>query len=367
MDNDTPFSLFDKEKINKDLMSFIPNLLLIFSIGIIILFILYSIDNKCGLTPHGLFHFMGVSDIMTYDVNTKSCKTPEELNMIRRKQIENKVQITIPEPDKAIKDKDASWFALFGYIVTNAFKATLNSSNYIIRSLYDILNTDSNCCIGVVMLYIMFYIISKFFKEIIQAFVPFDFFKLFKNKKTKSSFLFDIIFSILSIISILFAVCLTVAIIVYIAFLFKGLFDSSNEYSVKLIPIYFMLIITIPLIAWIFGLDIKITEEKGASKKGIEKIGHYNWIIFMLIALGIPFITTCTTIVQLIVVGISRLLTAARETHLIQKRNCIWVYGWIILLVLFVMKIVMHILEQASSKLKIDVFSELINKLHIIF
>jgi hypothetical protein len=87
----------------------------------------------------------------------------------------------------------------------------------------------------------------------------------------------------------------------------------------------------------------------------------------MLIALGIPFITTCTTIVQLIVVGISRLLTAARETHLIQKRNCIWVYGWIILLVLFVMKIVMHILEQASSKLKIDVFSELINKLHIIF
>ena len=342
---DTTFSLLSPQKLNKEFMSFIPNILLIFSIGITIILILCSI-GRCDPEPYSMFYFAS-SPIKTSTSTLSGCDRTQR----------------VPQ-DSVIELTDASLLSLIGYVVTNAYFTTFNASSFLIRRLYDVLDKDSTCCYGVVSLYILFYIIVKFSKEVIDAFVPFDFFKIFAHKKNKSSLLFDIIFSVLAVISILFILCLLLSIIVYFAFLFKGLFDMTNEFRVKLIPIYFMFIVTIPIIAWAFKLNIQIFE--GPSKKKVPaKLGNYNWIIFLLIALGIPFISTIQTIGSLIAIGLAGILS--KDAGVRHKIRCIGVYGCIMLLVLFILKIVMHILGQSANILRIHMLTQLIRKIHILF
>jgi hypothetical protein len=262
-------SLLNYKNLTREFYLLVPNAFLIFSIALVLMLILYS-DRSFEKKPHDIFCFNKKPDPKSKDTNP-DCPPMETLD-----------------------GTDIGKFGLVAFIFSNAYKVTLNATNSVIHKF--LVNIQK---LNFIRLYLFFFIIIKTTRELVKIFFPFNLFKKLKNKE--ASIIIDFMSIFMSVIALLFTMCILVAIVVYFGFIFYRL-GTAKRYDTKLIPVLVMLILIFPVIAIVFGLNATITEN-GVGVKNKEKVGHYNWLFVLLIALGVPFIATCQTVGSVLISG----------------------------------------------------------------
>jgi hypothetical protein len=272
-------SLLNAKNLTKNFYTLVPNTFFIFSISLILMLILYS-NKSFEKKPYDMFCF-------TKDHDSKSKKTDPNC-----------------PPMEKLDGTDIGTFGLYAFVFSNAYRVTLNATNSVIHLFLKQIQK-----LNIIRLYIFFFFFIKYTKELVRAFFPFNLFKKIKN--TNTSIFVDFMSIFMSVIGFLFTICLLVAIVVYFAFIFYRL-GTAKRNDAKLIPVLFVLIIIFPIIAITFGLNATITEN-GVGVTTKQKIGHYNWFFFVLIALGAPFIATCQTIGSVLISGVLNLFTKRYE------------------------------------------------------
>lgn len=274
-------SVLNMSNLTKNFYTLVPNTFFIFSISLVLMLMLYS-NKSFEKKPHDMFCF-------TKDHDSKSKKTDEKTSC--------------PQMEK-LDGTDIGTFGLYAFVFSNAYKVTINATNSVIHLFLKQIQK-----LNILRLYIFFFFFIKYTKELVRTFFPFNLFQ--KMKGVKTSIFVDFMSIFMSVIGFLFTICLLVAIVVYFAFIFYRL-GTAKRNDAKLIPVLFVLIIIFPIIAITFGLNATITEN-GVGVTTKQKVGHYNWLFFVLIALGVPFIATCQTIGSVLFSGFLNLFTNKYE------------------------------------------------------
>ena len=194
-----------------------------------------------------------------------------------------------PEMEE-LSANDTGKFALIAYIMKTSYEVTHNATNSVIHFLLEQIQS-----LRIIPLYGLFYFAIKFLKDLIKVIMPFDLFKKFKGKK--SSILTDFMAILMSVITLLFVICFMVANVIYFAFIFNKLANAKGH-AVKLIPILFVILLIIMFVVIMVGI-----KAQGKKK------GKYNWLFFMLIALGVPIAATCHTLGYVLLSGFINVFT----------------------------------------------------------
>ena len=273
-------SLFDRRTLTKDFYTLVPNAFLIFSVAILLTIILYS-NNSFKSKPYGMFCFLKkqVLDDCGKPIPETKIKTDPNPDILECPQMEE------------LSKNDTSKLALISYIMKTSYEVTHNATNSVIHFLLEQIQS-----LRIIPLYVLFYIAIKFLKDFIKVIMPFDLFKKFKGKK--SSILTDFMAILMSVITLLFTICFMVANVIYFAFIFNKLANAKGHY-VKLVPILFIMLLIILFVVIMVGI-----KAQGKKKKG-----QYNWLFFMLIAFGVPFVATCHTLGYVLITGFLNVLT----------------------------------------------------------
>ena len=205
-------SLLNMSNLTKNFYTLVPNTFFIFSIGLILMLMLYS-NKSFEKKPYGMFCF-------TKDHDSKSKKTDDQKSC---------------PPMETLDGTDIGTFGLYAFVFSNAYKVTLNATNNVIHLFLTQIQK-----LNMIRLYIFFFFLIKYTKELVKVFFPFNLFK--KMKDVKTSIIVDFMSIFMSVIGFLFTMCLVVAIVVYFAFIFYRLATAKRN-DAKLIPVLFVLII----------------------------------------------------------------------------------------------------------------------------
>jgi hypothetical protein len=342
-------SMFDIDKLTKDLKTLVPNIFVVFSIGITLILILYSNINY---KKRDIFCFT--------KQNKEPCDLPKDKEPVYTE--------SCPKDEHPLTTADYNFFELLAYVFGHAYTECVNATSQVINILVYKINSFQ-----IVALYIGFFLFNKFLKEFLQVFVPFEFLNKILNKlqgaQLNSSFIFDIVMSLLSVIWLIFTICLLVAIVVYFAYLFHGLFTSTGRYA-QLIPVFAFAILIIPLFPILF------------SSKQLKK-NKYYWVMVTLITLGVPFISSLQSIGSVLVSGFMNLFTSNNEfkydytgkkiedvqkakNERWEKREYILVCGGVFVALLFVVTFLLTILDQVAIGIKDEMMQKVVQKLRIL-
>ena len=420
---DTNFNIIDIKKLIPNMKHLIPNVLLIFSIGMLIILLLLSVK---------------FTDLKTVGIMTSFYFTLHPCNSYEafiEKNKKNSSCAGIPQPETVINENEKATVAavmadfkedycekrniedLEGiqpllYVCRAAYLVSSNMSNFIIKGLYNILNLKGFYSIGVLILYIGMFLLLKFLRELISKFIP-------KTKigKAKSSFIFDIFFSVFSIITVVYVLCLIPTIITYLLYLVYGFAFSDGAGSTNVLrTMFFICIVILPISLWLVGASLNIREgysgsksvynssshkvgpatswssklrtsaatakalssksssSKASSKKKAVKCGDYNWIFLISFVLFIPVMACLKQIPFLIISGIngmfciSKMKTETAEqkeekANLLRKISFVSAYGIIIFIGMIVFPVIIHMLRNVTKKIKFKFLTDLLNKL----
>jgi hypothetical protein len=358
MSNEPP-SLINLKQLNRALRQWTPNIFLIIIIGLIILILLFSIDDICDKRPK-LMQFLNNYNYAETPMEATACGT--------------KMKPTDEPPPKNITYDDTSFFNLLAFVIRKLFNESYSAAYSVIFSIHDILNRDK-CCTGVIILYILFFGISKFFNEIMKSIS-------IKNsnadKKMNKSLSAGFGIPLIEILTIITISCLIVSIVAYNVYLIHEIFNT-DKYAVKLIPVYLFLLILVPLFtmigaSYLVDPDTKRRNNREQNNRSVSY--NYSGYLMLFLPYLIPLFATLFVVGKTFICGffkmigwhlhtkIGKMLDIQEVIELVEKRNCIILYGSIFLLVTFIMIIVMHILSISAEKLNIDIVSDLINKLN---
>ena len=412
------FNIIDIKKIIPKMKSIIPNALLIFSIGVVIILILLSVKyteiKTIGLMTSFYFALNPCNSYEEFIAKTKKTKSCGD-TVQKESVIVTDDKETIEDVISSFKEdycekrdlEDLDGVQPLLYVCRAAYLVTSNMSNIIIKGLYKLLNLEGRYSVGVLMLYIGIFVVLKLFREFIDNFIP-------KGKSKKSSFIFDIIFSIFSITTVVFILCLIPSIISYLMFLVYGFVLSNGAGTNVLRTMFFICIAIIPIMLWIVGADINITEgltnkqkkkkEKkkeeaaaaaaaasaasgtsgtssasgtsgtsssstsGTSSASSKKCNDFNWIYYIGFALIIPIVAALKQIPFLIINGINGLTcisTDAEESkkNILFKLSFIYAYGIIIFIGMFLIPIIIHMLRNITKEIKFTFLTEFLDKI----
>lgn len=413
------FNIIDIKKIIPKMKSIIPNALLIFSIGVVIILILLSVKYTEIKTISIMTSFyFALHPCNTYEEFIAKTKKTKSSGDTVQKDTDDKE--TIEEVISSFKEdycekrdlEDLEGVQPLLYVCRAAYLVASNTSNIIIKGLYKILNLEGRYSIGVFMLYILIFSVLKLFREFINNFIP----KMGKSKK--SSFIFDIIFSIFSITTVVYVICLIPSIITYLMFLVYGFVFSDGAGTNVLRTMFFICIVLIPIMLWLVGADLNITEgltnkekkkkekkkeERAAtaaaasasgttasgasgtskssgttasgttasstsSSNGSVKCNDFNWVFYIGFALIIPVIAALKQIPFLIINGINgltRISSDADESkkNILMKLSFIYAYGIIIFIGMILLPIIIHMLRNITNEINFTFLTEFLDKI----
>lgn len=368
MDELKKFNIVNIKKLIPNMMHLVPNALLIFSIGMVIILILLSVKftELKAISVMSSFYFTlhpcnSYDDFIEKNKKNSACAgipKPETVINATEKETTEAVMADFKEDYCQKRDlEDLQGIQPLLFVCRAAYLVSSNMSNSIIKGLYNIINLEGVYSIGVLILYLGMFFLLKFLRELINRFIP----AFMKGNKKKSSFIFDIIFSIFSIITVVYVVCLIPTILTYLLYLVFGVVFSDSVASTNVVrPMFFIMILIIPLILWLVGANLNITEgfrslaqrrrsrrQKKAVKAEVARVaaartstartstartstsrtstsrtstsktsnaraapksvkcGDYNWIFFVSFILLIPTMAALKQIPFLIINGIS--------------------------------------------------------------
>ena len=210
-----------------------------------------------------------VKPLLVYVIKPKddSTKKDESINKYTHNPLQNSsnnVRV-IREQDKTDEEKcidiktigDSS---LFFYTMNSCYGVSANMTSTVIESLTYVIYKHYPSIplsrFGVLFFYLLIITLIWSFSKFINKFLPINL-----NKKQKKSFIIDIVFSILGIISVLYVICLIPTIMVYIGYLLKCMVADGTTATVK--GLCFILFIT----ALMTFLPIMFSFQEGAKNK----------------------------------------------------------------------------------------------------
>jgi hypothetical protein len=399
-DEPNTFNIIDIKKLMPKMKSLIPNVLLIFSIGMVIILILlsnkYSELKTIGVMASFYFTLHPCNSYEEYIAKSKknkSCSGIQETNTSTSVKIDDKEIIEAVMSDfkedycnkQNIEDLEGMQPML--YVARAAYLVSSNMSNIIIKGLYNILNLKGVYSLGVLILYLGMFFMLKFLREFIDGFIP----AFMKGKKKKSSFIFDIIFSIFSIITVVYVLCLLPSILTYIMYLVYGFVFADGAGSANVLrTMYFICIVIVPVALWLVGASLNIKEgitnkksssksSKSSSKSGAASkskteskesstvaCGDYNWIFFISFVLIIPMIAAMKQIPFLIISGISGFTCIANDPNkaeILKKISFVSAYGIIIFIGMIFFPIIIHMLRNIINQIEFTFLNDILDKL----
>jgi hypothetical protein len=427
MDELKKFNIVNIKKLIPNMRHLVPNALLIFSIGMVIILILLSVkftDLK-AISVMSSFYFTlhpcnSYEDFIEKNKKNSACAgipQPETVINANEKETTAAVMADFKEDYCQKKDlEDLQGIQPLLFVCRAAYLVSSNMSNSIIKGLYNILNLEGVYSIGVLILYLGMFFLLKFLRELINRFIP----AFMKGNKKKSSFIFDIIFSIFSIITVVYVVCLIPTILTYLIYLVYGVVFSDSVASTNVVrPMFFIMIVIIPLILWLVGVNLNITEgfrsaaqrRRGSSNKLAKRIlsriatakaqrsrtsstrtstatastaraapkkavkcGDYNWIFFVSLILIIPTMAALKQIPFLIISGINGMFCISKmktdttekvkeKSNLLKKLSFVSAYGIIIFIGMIIAPIIIHMLRNITIHIKVKFLTDLLNQL----
>ena len=421
------FNIIDIKKLLPKTKNLIPNALLIFSIGMVIILLLLSVKYT-GLKTISVmssFYFTlhpcnSYDEFIAKSKKDKSCAgvpqkdIPSVINTNEKESIEAVMEDFKKDYCEKINIEDMEGMQPMLYVCRAAYLVSSNMSNIIIKGLYNILNFKGGA--GVLILYVGMFLLLKFLREFIEQFIP-TFAK--SKKKKKSSFILDIIFSIFAIIAVFYVVCLIPTVLTYIMYLVYGFVFSDGAGSANVLrTMYFICIVIVPIALWLVGASLNITEgltnkekrkkeEKAAAARAAAsgatttsgstttsgatttsgstsrpasgstnsssrsgnsdvKCGDYNWIFFISFVLIIPFIAAMKQIPFIIISGINGMTCIAQDPNkgeILKKISFVSAYGIIIFIGMIFLPILLHMLRNIVKQIKFDFLEEFLDKL----
>jgi Na+-transporting methylmalonyl-CoA/oxaloacetate decarboxylase gamma subunit len=259
--------------------SIIPNLLLIISIGLVIIVIIpsgTSINEKKS-EPINLNKSIVIAlDPCKSDDRFKDKATDKTLTNIEVPLTENEIffkEYLKKQIPGCIDFKHLTPSKIFLYFLFSSFSVCYNMTNTVINSLSNFINTlwlpDMPLWVkdympqfpGIFIFYIIVIIAISGFSKFIRIFMPID----IKISK-KTSFIFDILFSLFSVITVLYVLCLLPTTLIYMYYLIKFAF-------IKDMPLYFsgLCVIMFFIVFLIFLPLILSTVQEGAKNKNDNK------------------------------------------------------------------------------------------------
>ena len=385
---DTRFNIIDIKKLIPKMKHLVPNVLLIFSIGVVIILLLLSVKFT-DLSTIGVmssFYFT-LHPCNSYESFIEKNKKNGSSKGIEQTETETVINVNEKEAVEAViadfkedycekRDlEDLEGIQPLLYVCRAAYLVSSNMSNTIIKGLYNILNLQGYYSVGVLILYLGMFFLLKFLRELINKFIP-------KTKvgKAKSSFIFDIFFSIFSIITVLYVVCLVPTVITYLMYLMYGVVFSDGVSSTNVIrPMFFIIIVIIPIALWLVGANLNIREgitnpKPKPKPKPKVKCGDYNWLFYIGFVLLIPVMACLKQIPFLIINGIngmkniSKMKTETPEqreekANLLIKIRFVYAYGIIIFIGMIILPIIIHMLRNISRQINFKFLTDFLNKL----
>lgn len=424
MDGLKTFNIINIKKLIPKMQHLVPNILLIFSIGVVIILLLLSVKfsdlKTVGIMSSFYFTLHPCNSYETFiakNKKNKSCagiEQPETVINATEKETIEAVMADFKEDyceKRNIEDLEGMQPML--YVCRAAYLVSSNISNIIIKGLYDILNLKGIYSVGVLILYIGMFLLLKFFRELIGKFIP-----KIKIGKAKSSFIFDIFFSVFSITTVVYVVCLIPTIIIYLLYLVYGFAFSDGAGATNVLrTMYFICIVIIPISLWLVGASLNIQEgyrgrksvykptshtvgpkkswaskastykastykastakkappKKAAPKKAVA-CGDYNWIFFISFVLVIPVMACLKQIPFLIINGINGLTCISKmktdtpeqkadKANIIKKISFVSVYGILIFVGMIIFPVIIHMLRNVTVHIKFKFLTDLLNKL----
>jgi hypothetical protein len=412
------FNIIDIKKLLPKMKSLIPNVLLIFSIGMVIILLLLSVKytNLQTVSVMTSFYFTlhpcnSYESFLLKKTKDKSCAGVTQKDSIIDLNEKETIQAVMADFKEDYCEKrnieDLEGMQPMLYVCRAAYLVSSNMSNIVIKGLYSILNFKGG--IGVLMLYVGMFLLLKFLRDFIQQFIP-----TFAKSKKKSSFILDIIFSILSITAVVYVLCLIPTILTYLTYLLYGFVYSDGAGSTNVLrTMYFICIVIIPIAMWLVGAGLNIQEgmsnkkkkksssskgssssskgssssSKGAasssttgssSKEGLNnkdkknkdsssvKCGDYNWIFFIAFVLIIPFMAAMKQIPFLIISGLHGFTCIGQDPNkaeILKKIGFVSAYGIIIFIGLIFFPLIIHMLRNVTEQIKFKFLTEFLDKL----
>ena len=268
MDELKKFNIIDIKKLIPKMKHLVPNVLLIFSIGMVIILLLLSVKftdlKTIGVMSSFYFTLHPCNSYETFiekNKKNKSCAGSEQpatvINVIERDAIESVMADFKEDYCEKRNIEDLEGIQPMLYVCRAAYLVSANMSNVIIKGLYDILNLKGIYSIGVLILYLGMFFLLKFLRELIGKFIP----AFMKGNKQKSSFIFDIIFSIFSITTVVYVLCLIPTILTYLLYLVYGFVFSDGAGATNVLrTMYFIIIVIIPITIWLVGASLNVVE-----------------------------------------------------------------------------------------------------------
>ena len=403
------FNIIDIKKLIPKMKNVIPNVLLIFSIGMVIILLLLSVKytdlKTIGVMTSFYFTLHPCNSYETFIAKSKkdkSCSGIQETDTSTTVKIDDKEIIESVMGDfkedycnkQNIEDLEGMQPML--YVCRAAYLVSSNMSNIIIKGLYNILNLKGVYSVGVLVLYLGMFFMLKFLREFIERVIP----TFMKGKKKKSSFIFDILFSIFAIIMVVYVLCLIPTTITYLTYLLYGFVFADGAGAANVLrTMYFICIIILPIALWLVGASLNIkeglknkkndkkggkkddkkddkkndTKEGAANKSTTEskesskvKCGDYNWIFFISFVLIIPMIAAMKQIPFLIISGINGFGCIAKDPNkaeIFKKISFVSAYGIIIFIGMIFFPVIIHMLRNITKQIKFTFLTEFLDKL----
>ena len=285
----------DIKIIINNFKNIIPNIILIVSIGIMMFLIILA-------TTYTDLHTVSIMTSFYYTVNpctkfeeykktitrNSSCKVKVDTsdNIIKNDSLlEKNIQFVLGDFQKEYCDikniSDLEGGEPFFFVCKAASLVCANVSNIVINNLSSIININKPINrFGILFSYILLYTLCQLLHKIIAQVLS----KILANQN--QAFIFNIIYSIFSVIILLFIVCLVPSIITYICYLIYGLlFINANISTNALRMMYFMLLAFIPIASWFIGFTLQFAEGFNGTTSDCS---NYNWIFGVALIFLIP-------------------------------------------------------------------------------
>ena len=197
---------------------------------------------------------------------TKDKKTYTDDELLFHESLKNYVSVITP----GTKDKECKPFdkfktlKIFTYLLFSSFKVCCNMSDTVINLISKILHIQYyNFFLNILFFYIFIIGVTMAFSAFINLFIPINI-KIEKN----TAIIYDVLFSIFGVLAVLYVTCLLPTIVIFIIYLVKFMIASDMIPLIMFICVVMLLItlsVFLPLI-----LD-SVVKEGATNKKSKNK------------------------------------------------------------------------------------------------